>query len=107
MKYLILVILTAIQLSTLQTIQAVARDENFDQPTLTRMAYYESSFNQNAVGNAGEIGVLQFKKKTWKWLSEQSGTHGDIHNVVDQAELTIWAIRHGYGKWWSTYTLAR
>ena len=65
----------------------------------------ESSFNSNAVGLAGEIGLAQFMPKTWELFNKERGTDFDIKNDLDQINMLAWGLENGKGKHWTCYRL--
>ena|ERR1035437_3673287 len=94
--------LTYLQLLTISTINQVAMEKHFNSSTARTIAYYESTYQPEAIGSAGEVAVFQFKPKTWKWLSKKSGLKGNIKSTADQTRLFIWAYNHGYCHLWAT-----
>ena len=79
-----------------------------DLPSLTDeminwVVQCESGGDNNAVGSQGEIGILQFKPKTWKFLSEKFNFEGDIHNPDDQKQFFLMAVLKGYGHYWTCW----
>jgi len=49
-------------------------------------------------------GVGQFQKRTFYWLAELAGYDNmDWKDEFDQRKLLYWAIKNGYGEYWSTY----
>ena len=64
----------------------------------------ESSGNQEAIGKAGEIGIAQFKKETWNWMTKLAGYNGDIDNESDQRFMLYWGLENNYEKHWSCYS---
>lgn len=67
----------------------------------------ESNWRENAVGEAGEIGVAQFMPKTWEWMSEISGIKGDLYDTHDQILMLRWALKNGYEYHWTCYNKVR
>jgi len=57
---------------------------------LTSLFRCESTFNQNAIGEEGEIGVGQFKQGTFTYLSGLMGEKLDINSYTDQIKLISW-----------------
>ena len=76
--------------------------------------YCESRFTQykqGAVlrGDAGEWGIGQYMKGTWKWFTELRQKEHlktlDILNPYDQLTMTEWAFENGFQSHWSCYKL--
>jgi soluble lytic murein transglycosylase-like protein len=84
-------------------IETVAEKYNISANKSIQVAKSESSLNQNAIGSAGEIGIYQFKIKTWAWMNSLRNTNLNINNVSHQIDMYAWAIAHGYSIHWSTY----
>jgi hypothetical protein len=72
-------------------------------PVIYDVIQCESSWDNNAKGKAGEIGIAQFMPDTWKLFSEKSGKHGDINNAEDQVDLMIWAFENNLQNHWTCY----
>jgi soluble lytic murein transglycosylase-like protein len=87
----------------LTEIETVAQKYGISMYKSIDVATKESSLNQNARGSAGEIGLYQFKQKTWDWFNELRNTNLNINNRSHQIDMYCWAIAHGYSHFWTTY----
>lgn len=56
-----------------KTLIDVSRDNQYDPIFLMAIIKTESHFKPNAVGSAGEIGLMQIKPETAKWICEKKG----------------------------------
>ncbi len=63
-----------------KTIIEEANKYNMDPLFLVSVIKLESSFNPNAIGGVGEIGLMQIRPSTAKWLN-------DTYNVVKKVDL--------------------
>lgn len=54
-------------------------------------------------GKLDEIGIAQYRPKTWKWFNELRGTNLDIFNKAHQIEMLNWALENNLGKHWVCY----
>jgi hypothetical protein len=63
----------------------------------------ESGGNENAIGKAGEIGILQFMPSTWRVWTEKMGKNLDINNPEHQIEVYNWAMKNGYAHSWTCF----
>lgn len=54
-----------------RTLLKISQEHNYDPIFLLAVIKTESSFNFNAVGSAGEIGLMQIKPDTAKWICEK------------------------------------
>lgn len=63
----------------------------------------ESGGNNTKVGRQGEIGIAQFKIKTWNWMSDLAGFQGNIYSGKDQRWLLLWALENNLGSHWACY----
>jgi len=65
---------------------------------------YDSNGNL-IIGKAGEIGICQFKQKTWDMFNKERGTNLDIMSREDQLEMIVWAFNKGeeYKRHWTCY----
>jgi soluble lytic murein transglycosylase len=54
-----------------QTLIAESREQNFDPIFVLAVIQTESRFNPNAVGTAGEIGLMQILPQTGKWIARK------------------------------------
>jgi hypothetical protein len=70
----------------------------------------ESGIKHDGVwGDGGKsYGVAQFQKATFNDLKEKAG-RPELRwkNRADQLWLLDWALRHGYGRYWSCYSKER
>lgn len=95
--------------------QVIACAELHDlDPALAReVAFLESSWRTDAVGDDGEsVGLYQFKSETWQWMTDLAGMPdwADPANRTDSrmaAYVATWAMANGYGEHWSTWELAQ
>jgi len=56
-----------------KTLIEVSRDNQYDPIFLMAIIKTESHFKPNALGSAGEIGLMQIKPDTAKWICEKKG----------------------------------
>lgn len=63
----------------------------------------ESGGNINAIGKAGEVGLLQFMPLTWKLWTDKMDKDLDIKNPVHQIEVYNWAMKNGYAHSWTCF----
>ena len=69
---------------------------------LLRLSWCESRHQPWARGRAGEQGLFQFLPRTWRWMSAQAGWAGaSPYDPVAAAEVTAWALAHGYAAHWT------
>jgi len=71
--------------------------------TMRSIIKAESDGVHEVWGQDGEFGIVQFKQGTFYWLCGIAGMTGDWRNQLDQIKLLSWAIRHEYGRLWTTY----
>ena len=64
-------------------------------PTSTILAIIdvESGFHTNAVGNAGEIGLMQIKPGTGSWINPGADLYNDIENIETGIKFLLWLKR--------------
>jgi len=94
---------------TFKKSEVIALEENpyhqIYMPTRLLLIYNiiecESSWNENAIGKAGEIGLAQYFPETFNWLSVLAGVELDIYDPSEQIWLLNWALDHNYGYLWS------
>lgn len=73
------------------------------------IVFCESSWDNTKTGKEGEIGLCQFKEKTFKWMNGLAMERGDITRILDinspedQLELLKWGISNGYGSHWTCW----
>lgn len=83
--------------------------QHVDNPTILPVLQCESGIKQYKedgsllIGAAGEIGIAQFKEKTWEWMNGMRGTHLDIQNPLAQINMIDWAFTNGYESHWTCY----
>ena len=53
----------------------LSRENSYDPIFLLAIIKTESQFNPNAIGSAGEIGLMQIKPATAKWICKKVGIH--------------------------------
>jgi soluble lytic murein transglycosylase-like protein len=87
----------------LTEIETTAQKYGISEQKSIQVAKCESTFNQGAIGKAGEIGLYQFKQKTWNWFNGLRETNLNINNWRDQIDMYCWAIAHGYSSHWTCY----
>lgn len=64
----------------------------------------ESGANQNAVGKAGEIGILQYMPSTWKeWTIKMNRPDLDINKSEDQIVVYQWAAKNNLLNHWTCW----
>lgn len=68
---------------------------------LEKVILCESSGRNNAVGKAGEIGLLQFQPATWELWTDKMNKDLDINNPEHQIEVYFWALNNGYSRHWT------
>lgn len=67
------------------------------------LSYYESRHNPNAVGQAGEIGCMQFMRSTFqRHCVEKYGLENDIWNCEIQRECADMMLKDGGIEHWTT-----
>lgn len=76
--------------------------KEIDREMLKFVIMCESSGNMDAVGAQGELGILQYKPKTWDFLSYVFEFEGSIDNKEDQIELFLLSYEE-YGHYWTCY----
>lgn len=54
-------------------------------------------------GQAGELGLGQFKQSTWDMFNKQRGTDLDITKAKDQIDMVKWAWRNDYQEHWTCW----
>ena len=69
--------------------------------SLESLIMCESGGNPNAIGKAGERGILQFLPSTFKDFSERYSLRLNIDNPDHQVELSEKMIKDGYGHLWT------
>ncbi len=63
----------------------------------------ESKGDMSAIGQAGEIGILQYKLPSWEFLSDKYDFTGSIYNKNDQINLFLKAVQGGDGHHWTCW----
>jgi len=70
---------------------------------------YESDWDADAVGAAGEIGLAQILPSTGEWLAGLAGMEWDETRLTDpiySMKLLLEGLSRGWGEWlWSTAPL--
>ena len=69
------------------------------------IAYHESRFDSDAVGDQGRaLGLYQWHYPSWVHVRQHMGlSTDDLRGDPVQATVTaVWAWKHGYRHWWST-----
>ena len=87
-----------------------AHKYGLDESQVLRTSWCESSFRYDAIGEAGEIGILQYMPSTWKYWNElrmkEFGhviRYLDIHSTKDQIEMLRWAWGRKYQSHWTCH----
>ena len=74
------------------------------EDTISFLIKCESGGNPNAIGKAGEIGILQYLPSTWKYFNELRETDLDIYNSEHQIDMLKWALRNDLEFHWSCWS---
>lgn len=70
--------------------------------TVKKIAFCESSYRYNAVGDGGHAyGVMQFHKPTFDGFSKKYGKEYDYKSTLDQVELASEMISKGNARHWT------
>ena len=88
-------------------ITILAGHHGVDPAYMLCLAEHESDYRQEAIGQAGEIGVFQILPSTGAWFASKSGLSGDLTDLMANINLTAWAVSQGYGWMWSTNRLCQ
>ena len=72
---------------------------------VSEVIHCESSWDNSARGEAGEIGLCQFKQETWDWMCKLAGFNGDIYSEEDQLWMINWAFENGFQGHWTCWKL--
>ena len=75
-------------------LQVLCEDYGVDYATIVAMAEVESSFNPQAVGADGELGMWQIIPSTAEEAGEALGRKFDLLNPWDNAEAAVWLMAH-------------
>lgn len=70
---------------------------------LAKIAFCESGYNIEAIGRAGEIGLLQFMPSTWELWTKKMNKDLNINNTEHQIEVYHWALKQGYANHWTCW----
>ena len=69
------------------------------------IAYHESRFDPEAIGDQGRaVGLYQWHYESWAHVRRQMGLSTDDRrdDPVEATVTAMWAWRNGYRHWWST-----
>lgn len=72
-----------------KTLIDVSRDHQYDPIFLLAIIKTESHFKPNAVGSAGEIGLMQIKPDTAKWICDKKGLVWKGNNSLKDPSYNI------------------
>ena len=72
-------------------------------PEIYNLVMCESSWDNSAIGKQSELGLAQFKRETFNWMSGLAGFEGSIYSDNDQLELLKWGLENGYQNHWSCF----
>ena len=85
-----------------KSIQGVSITRDMSRVMLCESGFRQFRDNGELVrGKAGEIGIAQFKRSTFIWMSDLAGLNGNIENPYDQIELMAWAFKNNYQSHWT------
>jgi len=100
--------------AAMSLVTGMAIDAGIDPAVACRIVELESGWNQYAVGDwhmtSLSTGLWQFQPGTWVWARQSMGLNNDLALRTDWAESTrtaLWLIAKGYGRWWSTWEIAK
>lgn len=80
----------------------VAEKYGLDYERFYNVAFCESTLDQSKIGKAGEIGIFQFKVKTFdSYAGKYDHQNFNIYNVNDQIELAGQMISNGMNYLWT------
>lgn len=82
--------------NTIIELSLAAEKYNLNEKEFVKIAFCESSFNENAVGKAGEFGIFQFKEKTFYQYCE-----GDWKNTENQITCAAKMMAEGKKSHWT------
>lgn len=87
-----------------ELIEKYSAEYNYSKKTAKAVAYCESEYKANAVGDHGKAyGVYQFHRATFEMFSKQMGEKLDYYNPEDNIKLAIWALANDKENHWSCY----
>lgn len=83
----------------------IAREYNYSSKTLLWLAEKESSYRYNVVGDSGLArGCFQYHLPTWKLFQKKYNLYElDINNPVDQAIMTVYALKDKQHNNWTPF----
>lgn len=95
-------------LSKIQVIEKYSSEYNVDPKLVEKVMLCESSGNPNAINNhepnnVPSVGIMQFQRKTFDYMSKEMGEQLDFYSYHDQIKLATWAISNGMGRHWTCY----
>lgn len=67
----------------------MSREHNYDPIFLLAVIKTESKFNENAIGSAGEIGLMQIKPLTAEWICNKNKIHWRGAEALKNPEYNI------------------
>jgi len=86
---------------TKPTINKICDDLGVDIDMLYAVVDCESKWDNSARGQAGEIGLAQFRPATWKWLTQKYGLEDlSIYNEYDQLYVMALAFSDNLAHHW-------
>ena len=69
---------------------------------MRRILWCESRFTPWATSRGGHMGIAQFSRRTWDWMSSQAGWRGASPYDPEAAIDTLaWALRAGLASHWA------
>jgi hypothetical protein len=77
-----------------------------DASDLKKVAWCESGYRINAIGDGGSsLGVFQIKEQTFYYWTKQMGEDLDYENFQNQIKVASWAFSQGesYKNHWTCY----
>ncbi|MEK6628686.1 MAG: lytic transglycosylase domain-containing protein [Bdellovibrionota bacterium] len=72
-----------------QALMNLSKDQFYDPIFILAVIKTESSFNNNAVGSAGEIGLMQIKPDTAKWICDKKNIKWKGAQALKNPEYNI------------------
>jgi len=94
--------------SKIEVIEKYASEYNIDPVLIEKVMLCESSGNPNAINNhepnnVPSVGIMQFQRKSFDYMSSKMGENLDFYSYHDQIKLATWAISNNMGRNWSCY----
>lgn len=75
--------------SIAQTILRVSNEQGIDPILVGAVIQHESRFNSRAIGGHGEIGLMQIKPKTARWISRKTGLQYTSSKMLFDPHINI------------------